>query len=189
MLLRDAMRTVVANRSYEAGPASSSIHSRPLHRPQQLEPEFEEEFEDEEDEQGEEEAEEGGGAASYTATVEMRMESATEVRLGAMDGGDDERARMSSRRMHVVTPDYAAFAGASHEVPVEAGDVTEQETQGDAEDIEARRQELITAMRERFLDGLDAEFVNYEEIDADERLDHFVERERELQDQWFDADD
>jgi hypothetical protein len=155
-----------------------------------VEPDFEEEFDEEEEEEEEAEGggEESGGAASYSATVGMRMESAAEVRFGVMEG-EEEHRRASGRQMHVVTPDYAAVAGAVHDVPIDADDATEEETQGDAEDIEARRQELITAMRERFLDGLDAEFVNYQEIDTDERLDHFVERERELQEQWFDTDD
>src|SRR3546814_8948702 len=98
----------------------------------------------------------------------MQMEGTTDIvreRFGVMEGEGEQRP-------NVVTPDYAAFAGV-HAVSIETEDVTESETQGDAEDeqgAQLRREELITAMRERFLDGMDAEFVNYEEIDNDERL-------------------
>src|SRR3546814_6250033 len=88
----------------------------------------------------------------------MQMEGTTDIvreRFGVMEGEGEQRP-------NVVTPDYAAFAGV-HAVSIETEDVTESETQGDAEDeqgAQLRREELITAMRERFLDARSEEHTS-----------------------------
>ncbi|KAL3668518.1 hypothetical protein V7S43_006602 [Phytophthora oleae] len=70
----------------------------------------------------------------------------------------------------------------------------EEEEESEEEDttdfsIQERRQLLIEIMGSRFLDGKDHEYVNYEEIDADERLDDFDAMQRDAEDQYFAEED
>ncbi|KAH7476208.1 hypothetical protein KRP22_000050 [Phytophthora ramorum] len=66
----------------------------------------------------------------------------------------------------------------------------EEEEEDDEEDptvhsMDERRQQLVEIMSTRFLNGEDAEYVNYAEIDADETLDDFDEMQRDAEDRYF----
>ncbi|CEG36765.1 Uncharacterized conserved protein [Plasmopara halstedii] len=50
---------------------------------------------------------------------------------------------------------------------------------------EERRQQLIEIMKHRFLSGMDSEYVNYAEIDANEELDDLDEMQRDAEDRYF----
>ncbi|KAG1689041.1 hypothetical protein DVH05_002925 [Phytophthora capsici] len=70
----------------------------------------------------------------------------------------------------------------------------EEEEESEEEDvavfpIHERRQLLIEIMSSRFLDGKDHEYVNYTEIDADERLDDFDAIQRDAEDRYFAEED
>ncbi|KAL7686976.1 hypothetical protein Plhal304r1_c024g0081871 [Plasmopara halstedii] len=51
--------------------------------------------------------------------------------------------------------------------------------------IQERRQQLIEIMKHRFLSGMDSEYVNYAEIDANEELDDLDEMQRDAEDRYF----
>jgi hypothetical protein len=53
-------------------------------------------------------------------------------------------------------------------------------------DVELRRAELVRAASERFLLGLDGEWVDYRSIDTDEGLDQSSERDRDTEERYFD---
>ena len=44
-------------------------------------------------------------------------------------------------------------------------------------------------MHDRFINGEDADWVDYAQIDADETLDDIKQIQRDKEDQWFDKDD
>jgi hypothetical protein len=48
--------------------------------------------------------------------------------------------------------------------------------------------EFERMMQERFLAGLDGEFVDYSAIDNDETLDDLATLNRDAEEAWFDAD-
>ena len=50
------------------------------------------------------------------------------------------------------------------------------------------RGEFERLMRESFLAGEDAAFLDYSAIDSDEDLDDLAIRERDAEESWFDAD-
>lgn len=64
----------------------------------------------------------------------------------------------------------------------------EVDTQDD-ERISQRRQELVDLMSQRFLDGLDQEYIDYETIDANTDLDDSEQQERDEQDAYFEQCD
>jgi hypothetical protein len=55
-------------------------------------------------------------------------------------------------------------------------------------EVLAGRSELTSIMADYFMNGHDTEFVDYSQIDSDERLDVFVEYERDLEEKWFDSE-
>nr|CCA16444.1 conserved hypothetical protein [Albugo laibachii Nc14] len=59
----------------------------------------------------------------------------------------------------------------------------------DEDKIAQRRQDLVDLMSQRYLDGLDHEYIDYEAIDADTALDDFIQQERDEQDAYFDTYD
>lgn len=61
----------------------------------------------------------------------------------------------------------------------------DDEEELNAYSVAQRRQQLIEVMSTRFLNGEDGEYVNYAEIDADERLDDFVAIQRDAEDRYF----
>ncbi|KAK1930393.1 Coiled-coil domain-containing protein 97 [Phytophthora citrophthora] len=68
----------------------------------------------------------------------------------------------------------------------------EEEEESEEEDmaefsIQERRQLLIEIMSSRFLDGKDNEYVNYAEVDADERLDDLDAIQRDAEDRYFEG--
>lgn len=73
----------------------------------------------------------------------------------------------------------------------EEDNAEEQEIEEEEEDettlytVDERRQQLIDVMRIRFLTGMDSEYVNYAEIDADEALDDLDEMQRDAEDRYF----
>ncbi|KAG0206797.1 hypothetical protein BGX28_001823 [Mortierella sp. GBA30] len=56
------------------------------------------------------------------------------------------------------------------------------------EDQEALRQEFVLLMKQRFLDGLDANF-DYSMVDFDEGLDDLEQEDHDEEDRWFDEED
>ncbi|ORY36871.1 hypothetical protein BCR33DRAFT_721798 [Rhizoclosmatium globosum] len=57
------------------------------------------------------------------------------------------------------------------------------------EERQRLREELVTIMKERFLDGGDAEFFDYSFVDDDEELDDLKVMERDVQERYFDGMD
>ncbi|KAG1690591.1 hypothetical protein DVH05_027951 [Phytophthora capsici] len=69
----------------------------------------------------------------------------------------------------------------------------EEEEESEEEDVADfpihERRQPIEIMSSRFLDGKDHEYVNYTEIDADERLDDFDAIQRDAEDRYFAEED
>ncbi|KAF0684636.1 Aste57867_23393 [Aphanomyces stellatus] len=54
--------------------------------------------------------------------------------------------------------------------------------------VDERRAHLIDVMSQRFLQGLDVEFVNYDDIDQDTQFDFSKTAQQDAEDRYFDAE-
>ncbi|KAE8896655.1 hypothetical protein PF005_g16128 [Phytophthora fragariae] len=112
-----------------------------------------------------------------------------------------QRSEMEARRV-AEQETWGAFTAADEkqeqrrlERLYEEDNVVEEEEEDDEQEedqvdaaafsVAERRQQLVEVMSARFLNGEDAEYVRYAEIDADESLDDFAEMQRDAEDQYF----
>lgn len=101
-----------------------------------------------------------------------------------------DRSVMEARRV-IEQETWGAFY--SHDTRIHQDNIEEEEEKEDEdtddEDIDTRRQQLIALMSQRFLNGDDADYVDYSVIDADEELDDMEQIERDAEDVYFATDD
>ena len=50
------------------------------------------------------------------------------------------------------------------------------------------REELLSIMKKRFLDGKDSDFVDYAGIDSNSSLDDLKQIQQDAEDRWFDEE-
>ena len=56
-------------------------------------------------------------------------------------------------------------------------------------ELEDNEDELIRLAHKKFLDGEDFKWIDYDQIDNDEKLDDVKQMEQDSEDKYFDADD
>lgn len=67
-------------------------------------------------------------------------------------------------------------------------DYLDDNTPGDQTDYERAREELLSIMKKRFLDGKDSDFVDYAGIDSNSSLDDLKQIQQDAEDRWFDEE-
>ncbi|KAJ3077149.1 hypothetical protein HDU98_007534 [Podochytrium sp. JEL0797] len=102
---------------------------------------------------------------------------------------DDEEGRQfyeDARRRRVIQKRIdASLESVSIERVASQINYSNQESNSPETRLEMR-QELMRIMKERFLDGLESEFFDYEAVDGDEGLDDYEDVMREAQERYFD---